>query len=51
MGQEIATLVNEIKSPGEYEVEFNGKGISSGTYFYKLTAGNFTSIKKMILMK
>jgi len=51
LGREIATLVNERKSPGEYEVEFSGKGLSSGIYFYKLTAGNFTSIKKMILMK
>ncbi len=51
MGQEIATLVNEIKSPGEYEVEFNGKGLSSGIYFYKLEAGSFVSVKKMILLK
>lgn len=51
MGQEIATLVDEIKSPGEYEVEFNGKGLSSGMYFYELRAGNFVEVKKMILLK
>ncbi|GAB6281975.1 MAG: hypothetical protein STSR0008_07190 [Ignavibacterium sp.] len=50
-GQEITTLVNEVKLPGVYEVEFNGKGLSSGIYFYKMTVGNFTSIKKMILLK
>ncbi|GAB6281783.1 MAG: hypothetical protein STSR0008_05240 [Ignavibacterium sp.] len=51
LGNEIATLVNEEKTPGEYEVEFNGKGISSGMYFYKLEAGNFVQVKKMIMLK
>ncbi|GAB6283406.1 MAG: hypothetical protein STSR0008_21720 [Ignavibacterium sp.] len=51
LGNEIATLVNEEKAPGEYEVEFNGKGLSSGMYFYKIEAGNFVQIKKMILLK
>lgn len=51
MGQEIATLVNEIKSPGEYEVEFNAKGLSSGIYFYKIEAGKFIDVKKMMILK
>ncbi len=51
LGNEITTLVNEEKSAGTYEVEFSAKGLSSGIYFYKLTAGNFISIKKMILLK
>jgi hypothetical protein len=51
LGREIVTLVNEEKPAGNYEVEFNGNGLSSGIYFYKLQAGNYSSVKKMILMK
>ncbi len=51
LGKEIAILVNEEKSPGEYEVKFDGKGLSSGMYFYELRAGNFVQVKKMILLK
>ena len=56
LGNEIATLVNEEKSPGTYEVEFNvaqisRPEISSGVYFYQLQAGQFLEIKKMILIK
>jgi hypothetical protein len=36
---------------GKYEVDFNAASLSSGVYFYKLTAGNFESIKKMTLLK
>ncbi len=51
LGREIATLVNKKLSPGNYEVTFDATGLPSGIYFYKLTAGNFTDVKKMILMK
>jgi len=51
LGKEVATLVNEVKSPGTYEVQFDASHLASGIYFYKLTAGNFTSVKKLILMK
>ena len=55
LGNEIATLVNEEKVPGVYEVEFSaeagGRKLSSGIYFYKLQAGNFTAVKKLVLMK
>jgi hypothetical protein len=51
LGNEVATLVNETKEPGAYEVEFDGSQFPSGVYFYKLTAGSFTSSKKLILMK
>lgn len=51
LGREIATLVNEEKLPGVYEVEFNAANLSSGTYFYKLQAGDYSQIKKMILLK
>ena len=51
LGKEITTLVNARKSSGEHEVEFNAAHISSGVYFYKLTAGNFSSSKKMLLIR
>ena len=51
LGNEIRTLVNEMKSPGVYNVEFNGNNLSSGMYFYKLTAGEFSEVKKMTLLK
>jgi hypothetical protein len=51
LGNEIETLVNEEKSIGIYEVQFDARGISSGVYFYTLTAGNFVENKKMMLLK
>jgi hypothetical protein len=51
LGNEVATLVNEEKPEGDYEVEFNATGLSSGLYFYQLQAGNYISTKKMIFMK
>jgi len=51
LGREIATLVNEEKPVGEYEVEFNGSALTSGIYFYQLKAGEFSETKKMILLK
>ena len=51
LGNEVATLVNEEKSTGSYEVNFNAKGLSSGIYFYTINAGSFVETKKMLLMK
>ncbi len=62
LGNEIATLVNEEKQPGSYEVEFNTSSIkpayrtgrhlpSSGIYFYQLKAGNYIETKKMVFLK
>jgi hypothetical protein len=51
LGNEVATLVNEKQAPGLYRVKFDGSGLSSGTYFYKLTAGRFVDVKKFILLK
>lgn len=51
MGREVATLVNEMKEPGTYEVNFNALNLSSGIYFYRMSAGEFTSIKKMTVLK
>ncbi|HSW55220.1 MAG TPA: T9SS type A sorting domain-containing protein, partial [Ignavibacteriaceae bacterium] len=51
LGNEVATLVDEYKPAGEYEVEFVASGLTSGIYFYKLQAGSFVEARKMILMK
>lgn len=51
LGNEVATLVNEEKPVGVYEVVFNSSDLSSGVYMYKLIAGSFTDTKKMIVLK
>jgi len=51
LGREVAILIKEEKLPGNYEVDFNAGGLSSGVYFYKLQAGDYTNVKKMILLK
>ncbi len=51
IGQEVAELVKGQKEPGTYKVQFDAKNLSSGVYFYKLKAGDFISIKKMIVLK
>ena len=51
LGNEIETLAYEEKPTGTYEIEFSGNGLPSGFYFYKLTAGSFVEIKKMVLLK
>ncbi len=51
LGKEIATLVNDNMDAGRYTVSFNGADLASGMYFYKITAGNFTAVKKMVLIK
>lgn len=50
-GRLIQTLVNEVKNPGSYIVEFNANTLSSGTYFYRLEGHNFVETKKMLLIK
>ncbi len=51
LGREVATLVNEWKAPGYYEVTFDASGLASGVYFYCLIAGQFVETRKLILMK
>ena len=48
---EVASLVDEFRNAGSYEIEIDGSNLSSGVYFYKLQAGSFVETKKMILMK
>ncbi|MBL1214009.1 MAG: T9SS type A sorting domain-containing protein [Ignavibacteriae bacterium] len=51
LGNEIATLINEPKPAGNFEVEFNAANLPSGVYFYRLSAGSFVESKKMVLLK
>jgi hypothetical protein len=51
LGNEVATLINEEKSAGKFDVDFNGDGLPSGVYFYQLQAGEFIETKKMVLLK
>ncbi|MDI6803992.1 MAG: T9SS type A sorting domain-containing protein [Bacteroidota bacterium] len=51
LGREVSMLVDEYKDAGYYEVEFNGSSLSSGVYFYKLTAGSYTAMKKLLITK
>jgi hypothetical protein len=51
LGKEVSSLVNEPKSAGTYEVEFNAHNLSSGIYYYTLQAGSLIQTKKMILIK
>lgn len=51
LGRKVATLVNERKGAGAHQVTFNAAGLASGTYFYKLQAGNKVETKKMMLVK
>ena len=51
LGEEVTVLINEEKKPGIYNVNFDGKNLSSGIYFYQLKADNFVETKKMILLR
>ena len=51
LGNEVSTLVNEQKAPGNYEVRFDAGNLASGVYIYTLKAGNFTQTRKLMLMK
>jgi len=51
LGREVATLINEDKYAGEYEIIFNATGLASGIYFYRLRAGNYFETKKMNIIK
>jgi hypothetical protein len=51
LGREVSTLVNSAKQPGNYEVEFDASNLASGAYFYRIEAGDFVDVKKMVLIK
>jgi sugar lactone lactonase YvrE len=50
LGREVALLVNEPKAPGKYRVSFDGRGLASGAYFYRLTGGSYTETRKLLLL-
>jgi hypothetical protein len=51
LGQLVATLINQEKDAGIHTVEFDGSNFSSGTYIYRITAGTYTEVKKMLIVK
>jgi hypothetical protein len=51
MGREVAELVNGIQDAGSYSIQWNASSLSSGVYYYRINAGNFTNVKKLLLMK
>jgi hypothetical protein len=51
LGREIATLLDEFRPAGNYEVKFNATGLPGGIYFYQMRTGNYSDTKKMILLR
>ena len=51
LGHTVATLVNEFRAPGNYQITFNGSGLSSGVYFYRLKSGTNIQTRRMLLVK
>jgi hypothetical protein len=51
LGTEVATLINQEQNAGTYSVSFDGSGLSSGVYFYKIESGSFIKVNKMMLLK
>ncbi len=51
LGKEVATLVNDYRTAGTHQIEFNASNLASGVYLYKIEAGEFKDVKKMVLVK
>ncbi len=51
LGREVATLVNEVKEPGTYTVQWDASEVGSGVYFYRIKAEDFVQTRKMILLR
>ena len=51
LGREVTVLVNQVMPPGAYSIQWNSGTHPAGVYFYRLTAGNYTDTKKMLLVK
>jgi hypothetical protein len=50
-GREVASLVDEVKEPGSYQVQWDARSMASGVYFYRLEAGSFKQTRKMTLVR
>ena len=51
LGRELGVLVNDVQSAGRHQIEWDARNYASGTYFYRLQAGSFVSVKQMVLVK
>ncbi|MCX6164545.1 MAG: T9SS type A sorting domain-containing protein, partial [Ignavibacteriae bacterium] len=51
LGKEVEVITSKVFSAGTYSIDYDGSKLSSGVYFYKLTSGDFSSTKKMMLVK
>jgi hypothetical protein len=51
LGEKVMTLLSKNMGPGNHSYRFNGSDLSSGVYFYRIRAGNFTAVRKMVLIK
>ncbi len=51
LGREVAVLVNERKADGSYEAAFDGNGLASGVYLYRLTVGSYVATRRMVLIR
>ena len=51
LGREVQTLVNEQQAPGAYRIELNAGGFASGVYYYRIEAGPYSQVRKMLLIK
>ena len=51
LGREVKTLVNELLKPGRYEALFDGSNLTTGVYYYRMNAGDYSETKKMLLIK
>jgi len=51
LGREVRTLVDEEKAPGRYTVNFDASNLASGVYLYRMVAGNFSEVRKMVVVK
>jgi hypothetical protein len=51
LGKEVTTLVNDYRTAGTHQVEFNASNLASGVYLYRIEAGDFKDVKRMMLIK
>jgi flagellar hook assembly protein FlgD len=51
LGQKVATLVNECQQAGHHQVEWDASGFASGVYYYRIEAGEFVAVRKMVLLR